>query len=461
MTDKSVNQKNIAKNYLKLGKFNLAKKALLASIQHYQNDADVYNLLGIVNAKLQKEKDAILNFKEAIKLNNELEPPFYNLMEIYEKSNQHQNLEDTISSFLLKFNSNEYVLFYYSIILENKNEIKEAKKLLESLLFTKNIEWQIKKNYRLANLNHKIRNFNEAFVNYENANRMRLTSINNDLFKKNKFIDELESLINITTKNEFFKKTKNNKIKLAFIVGFPRSGTTLLDTILRSNSKTFLLEEKPLIFQTIKILRENNIDFNSDKISIYANEVYTELLKRHIDIKEIENKILIDRNPLNIARITLINKFFPEAKIVVCVRHPLDCVFSCFSQDFAINNAMVNFLDLNRSAEIYNKVMTIYKNYKTKHMNNIIYEIKYEELISNYKEQVLNLINFLNIKWEESMENFTQAAKKRERIRTASYNQVNKELYNNSVYKWRNYEHELKNIKLSLSKWESYFKYTN
>ena len=47
---------------------------------------------------------------------------------------------------------------------------------------TKNIEWQIKKNYRLANLNHKIRNFNEAFVNYENANRMRLTSINNDLF---------------------------------------------------------------------------------------------------------------------------------------------------------------------------------------------------------------------------------------------------------------------------------------
>jgi len=137
MTDKSVNQKNIAKNYLKLGKFNLAKKALLASIQHYQNDADVYNLLGIVNAKLQKEKDAILNFKEAIKLNNELEPPFYNLMEIYEKSNQHQNLEDTISSFLLKFNSNEYVLFYYSIILENKNEIKEAKKLLESLLFTK------------------------------------------------------------------------------------------------------------------------------------------------------------------------------------------------------------------------------------------------------------------------------------------------------------------------------------
>ena len=94
-------------------------------------------------------------------------------------------------------------------------------------------------------------------------------------------------------------------------------------------------------------------------------------------------------------------------------------------------------------------------------MNNIIYEIKYEELISNYKEQVLNLINFLNIKWEESMENFTQAAKKRGRIRTASYNQVNKELYNNSVYKWRNYEHKLKNIKLSLSKWESYFKYTN
>ena len=456
----NLSQKIIAKSYTKMGKFNLAKKALMSSVSFNKNDAEVYNLLGIVNSKLQKENEAVLNFEESIKLNPKLQPPYFNLMEMYEKTNQYKNLADIISNFLLKFSSNEYLLFYSSIILENQNKINEAIKILNNLSFNKNSEWEVKKNYRLGNLNHKNKNFDRAFSLYIKANKMRLENIDNNLFKNNKFLEEIKNYNKISLEHNLDKNIEKNKLDLTFIVGFPRSGTTLLDTILRSNSKTFLLEEKPLVFQTIRILKENNLNINSSKINKYAEEIYLELLKRHINVSEVYKKILIDRNPLNIARIPLIKKIFPKSKIIVCVRHPLDCVFSSFAQDFAINNAMINFLDLERSAEIYNIVMTIYKNSKLNFSKNRIYEIKYEELVSNYKNQILGLLKFLNLKWENNMNDYVKVANDRQRIRTASYNQVNKELYNSSIYKWKNYEKKLKKPRDTLSKWEIYFNYS-
>ena len=86
--------------------------------------------------------------------------------------------------------------------------------------------------------------------------------------------------------------------------------------------------------------------------------------------------------PLNLIYINSINKIFPNAKIIFCVRHPLDCVLSCYTQNFKINEAMVTFLDLIKSAQLYDKSMELF-NYNAI-PKKLIHNIKYEILIKNF-----------------------------------------------------------------------------
>ena len=85
---------------------------------------------------------------------------------------------------------------------------------------------------------------------------------------------------------------------------------------------------------------------------------------------------------------------FPEAKFIFSVRHPCDCVLSCFMQDFKLNNAMSNFLDLNDTAYLYEKIMRLWFEYKSKFSFNF-HEIRYENLISNFENIVVKHKNTL------------------------------------------------------------------
>ena len=171
-----------------------------------------------------------------------------------------------------------------------------------------------------------------------------------------------------STKNGWWANDGIEDSNLAFLIGFPRSGTTLLDTILRSHKDIEVIEEKPLMFTIENLIKEkfsikleNIFNISEDQI-IILREKYIELLRQY---KTKNVNLFIDKLPLHTVSLPLINLIFPTAKIIFTHRHPYDTVLSCFQQSFKPNIAMANLVSLKSSSIMYDQVMNswdIYKN---------------------------------------------------------------------------------------------------
>ena len=155
--------------------------------------------------------------------------------------------------------------------------------------------------------------------------------------------------------------------------------------------------------------------------------------------KNKNKKITIDKMPLNLVHVGEILRFFPNAKFILALRHPYDCVLSCFMQNFMLNHAMANFLNLDDTLKLYDLTMSLWKKYtnvfKIDH-----HLIRYEDVVSNFKKTIGDLLKFLNVKWSDNVIEFYKTAEKRGIINTPSYNQVSQPIYYKSMYIWKNYE---------------------
>jgi hypothetical protein len=288
-----------------------------------------------------------------------------------------------------------------------------------------------------------------------------------NLFDKNRYIKVVKDRVNFFTKPNIKKwnnlKLSNPKRDPIFLVGFPRSGTTLLDTILRSHPLIEVVEEKPIINQLVDSL--NKLSKKGLKNLEKINETQVEKLRKvyfdsfDAQIKSKNNsKIYIDKLPLNIVYAGEIIRIFPNAKFIVLIRHPYDCVFSCFMQNFELNDAMANFSNLEDAARLYDYVMSLWMQYLSIFKINYC-EVKYENLIKYFKPTVSSVFKFLNLSWNNSVLEYSTTAKERDNIATPSYNQVTKPLYSHANGRWKKYENQMLNINPFLKKWLEKYNY--
>jgi len=306
----------------------------------------------------------------------------------------------------------------------------------------------------------------KAFNYFKKANLLsQKTKIKN--FDKNKYLQEIK------IRKEFFKKSNikkwptlkqpDNEPSPIFLIGFPRSGTTLLDTILRSHPLIEVVEEQFMVEQLINSLNqlpnskfENIKEIENEQI-IKIRKTYFESLESQIQNKN-NTKLYIDKLPLNIIHVGEIVRIFPNAKFIVSLRHPCDCVLSCFMQDFELNDAMANFLNLDDAAHLYDAVMNLWTQYTSIFSINY-HEVKYENLIENFEPTVRSILNFLELSWDDAVLNYLITAKKRDRITTPSYYQVTKPIYSYAIGRWQRYKKQTSNIYPILEGWIKKFNY--
>ena len=490
---------NLGIVYIKLKKFQDAKKFFNKTLEINPSHLDAYNSLGIVYAELGDLNQALFNVKKVLELNsnfvsahnnlgliykkfehfNEAETSFkkaieidfkfieshYNLMELYEKGNQNDKLESIVNNFEKLFKANSITSLYRGHILYKKDLFLEAIKSLESFSIENNINLEVDRINLLGKSYDKIGNINDAFLSFEKANLLN-TNLKIEGINKNNFLNEIKKRINYF-KNikivEKLPKQSQNYQDPVFMIGFPRSGTTLLDTILRSHPMIEVIEEKSSVKKIVNSLNKltNNIfeGFNNIK-DVNIKEIrknYFEDLLSYIDHHD-KDFIYIDKLPLNIVYIAEILKIFPHAKFIISLRHPCDCILSCYMQNFKLNDSMSNFLNLKDTAVTYDLIMNLLKIYKSK-FNFNFYEIKYENLISKFDNEIKNLLGFLELPWNDSVLEYQKTASERERIFTPSYDQVIKPLYLKSAGRWKKYENKLSNVYPILEPWIKEFKY--
>ena len=460
---------NLGNVFKDIGNYTLALENYKYAYNYSPNSGIILNNLGNIYLDLGNRDYAIKNFNKALKINPNSIEAHINLIKAYERLNELDFAAKSLKKAEQIFIKNIDLSIISARILIRLKNFKKANLILkknEICLDKSNSKQQVEFYFLLGETFDRLRDFNNAYICYSKSNEFQKNSNLSKRFNKNKYLDDIENLIDLFNKekNEIKMNSKINskKSNFVFLIGFPRSGTTLLDTILRGHPNIEVIEEKPLVENLIIEFEEiaGKYPLNLNKI----NEKDIKLLKKSYinqinKIAKKESKIIIDKLPLNIQHVGLINKIFPDAKYIFMVRHPCDSILSCFIQNFQPNNAMVNFYSLKDASVLYNKILSLWKLYESSIPLNVHY-VYYENLVDNINKEVKKITSFLNINFLDSIINYQKTAKKRyEQITTPSYSQVTEALYSRSKFRWNNYNKFFKSILPEINYWIKYWNY--
>jgi tetratricopeptide (TPR) repeat protein len=229
---------------------------------------------------------------------------------------------------------------------------------------------------------------------------------------------------------------------LAFLVGFPRSGTTLLNQVLDSHSAIQTMEEKPPAQKIMDAVRNMPAgypdavgEFDAFDIA-YLRAAYFRSAGEH-GVSD-PSKLVLDKFPMHLTLAGLLHRVFPQARFVFALRHPCDVVLSCFMQAFDLNNTMANFCTLADSVAMYTRTMDLWQAYREQ-LPLTVHTIRYEDVVDDFDGQVRSLCEFLGVAWEDSLRQFATKALDRGRINTPSYEQVSKPIYREARFRWERY----------------------
>ncbi len=401
---------NLANLNLKENKIEETKKCLdkaAKASKNPQSDIIIYSALGQYYQHLG-------NFDEAISCFNTVN-----------KLNPNNLIADKGISLIHKYKSKDDP--HLKIMEEKLNTIKDDE-ILEHLYFA------------LGKAYEDLKEYKKSFEFLNRGNQITDKRFNYDMDEQKTLFLNIKRLF----KNSDISKKIDSKLKIIFILGMPRSGTTLAEQILSSHKKVYGAGELSFLEFSIKNnLLENNkfindtideVDF--EKLSTIQNE-YVKGIKSF----EHKEKIIIDKAPLNFRWIGFIKMIFPDSKIIHCTRDPMDICFSNFKNNFSSKTVGFSY-NLEKIGIYYNLYKDLMLFWKEKLKNNI-FELSYEELIENQKETTKKLLDFCNLEWDE---NCLSPHKNEKIVSTASLAQVRSPIYKSSVKKWENYSEQLKKL---------------
>ena len=228
-----------------------------------------------------------------------------------------------------------------------------------------------------------------------------------------------------------------------FILGLPRSGSTLLEQILASHSQVEGTSELPYIARATSSLnrnRDEGLNYPEamrELAPAHLRALGEEYLERARTHRRRKTPRFIDKMPNNFPNAGFIATILPNAKIIDARRHPLDACLSCYRQLFAKGQAFT--YDLTEIGEYYLQYQRMMDHWAAVIPGRIL-TVQYEEVVADFENQVRRLLDFCGLPWEEACLRFYESERP---VRTPSSEQVRQPIYDRSVGHWLNYEHQL------------------
>jgi tetratricopeptide (TPR) repeat protein len=227
----------------------------------------------------------------------------------------------------------------------------------------------------------------------------------------------------------------------AFLVGFPRSGTTLLDTFLMGHPDVAVIEEEPFFDEVAAQLGsfERLAEAGQDEID-RLRQTYFAAMDRYVPPGF--GGLVIDKLPLNLLGAPLIHRLFPDARFIFAQRHPCDSVLSGYMQGFELNPGMASFLDIEDTAELYDVTLEIWTR-TCAALPLKVHRFVYEKMVEDPDAALRKLIAFLGLEWRDELLDHRATARGRGVISTPSYDQVTEAVHQRSSGRWRRYEAQM------------------
>ncbi len=439
---------NLAGVLLSRGEDDEALALCQESVEIAPNRSDAHYNLGKVFLKLDRLQEAIASYHKAISIVPDWLEVYGILGSLYEKTHDIENAEAVVNKALSIDPGHHLSLYNRAVLLRRQGKIKEAIDILESMNST-DIVLNIKVNFELGRLFDLDHNSAKALHYFSLANKAAYESSKDaDDIKAESLVvmDQLEEMIvSDGISKVLSRQTSADMDEPVFLVGFPRSGTTLLDQILDSHSKIQVMEEQPALGAVRSMIKDLPGGYPSAMTNLSIETIdglrdeYFKVVASSIE--KDPNAILVDKLPLNLLHIPLINLLFPHAKIIFAMRHPCDVILSNFMQHFSVNIAMANFFSLDDAAHYYGRTMSLWERYVEK-LSLDYYVVKYESLVDGFTDEVNGILGFLGLDWEDGIEQYNKHAEDRV-IKTPSYQSVVEPIYGRAKYRWERYAAEL------------------
>ena len=423
---------------LGLGKFKEAELLLRKAIELKPDYAEAHLNLGNILQGLGKFKEAAISTHKAIELKPDYAEAHLNLGNILKHLGQ---LEDAKLSYHkaieLKHDLTSANYSISTLQYSNEDKIWRDQLFSDEILNKKSKKSQVDIYFARANILHKEKKYDDSSKFLQLANNLKF-----DLnpFNYENFLKKSRTLLLEMDKKILKKIELKNSSENIFIVGMPRCGSTLLESIISMNNNVYALGE-------INILEESYLEYKESKKKKRIDELYIEKVNKKTQLNITTNKWLY-----NYRYAGIISDEIPNSKIIHCYRNPLDNILSLYRAHFTKGNQYSS--SLVNCAKVYleqEKIMSIYKNkFQSK-----IYNLNYDLLVSNPDKEIKSLISWLGWNWQDL---YLSPHQNTRAIATRSNVEVRSPINSKSIGGWKNYREMLKPALEILTQSEKYRK---
>tara|TARA_Y100000590_G_scaffold284601_1_gene320320 strand:- start:1325 stop:2677 length:1353 start_codon:yes stop_codon:yes gene_type:complete len=438
------------KKFVKERNYIEAEKIFINLLKKGENLMLVNYFLGIIYFELQNYKKSKFYYKNSLKQNPNSKEILINLAYLEQSYGKLEEAKNIYQK-LLSLNP-YYIETYYRMYLLNSNYLKdEYEKLFFEIIKKKNISLHERSlaNYLLSKIQKKKGEYKLEIDYLKKSHTDIFNSKKNYNLQSNFYYQEIISkkLENIVFSNQNNEHINFKKYFPIFIVGLPRSGSTLVETLLSDNEKIKGLGENSVINMAVlnqvsnKIFAKN-FDKKNFEFLIDCSELKQFVLKKFSNLMEFnENIRIVDKTLENFFNIDIILKLFPNAKFIHCFRNLNDAVIAIFQSLLPTLSWTHNLDDITNYIDDYLKAINYFKN---KHPDKII-DVKLENLTDNNEKIAKKIFNFCNLDWNEKSLNFNK--NKNLQIKTTSNVQLRGKVKNYDYDKYSKYKFILNEYK--------------
>jgi tetratricopeptide (TPR) repeat protein len=427
---------------------------------------DLYLNLGLVVNEQLRGEEAEQYFLKALTLRPGWADACAELAAFYEETSRLDELESILTRGLKANPDHERLNLEAAKADRRAGRFDEGISRLEKLdtdRMTPRLAEQV--HYQLGYLYDRSGKADSAYTHLQVANKIASETPRARRVRPERFlalIDVLESYFSDFDPEGVTLADKPDREPPVFMLGFPRSGTTLADVVIDSHPDITTVEERVTISPIRERLQAMPGGF-PDSISRLSGDEVAMLRKLYFDAMddaagEERSRILVDKTPIRTIHVGMLWRLFPDARFIFCLRHPCDVVLSNFMQHYRASDAFTNFYKLADSARAYSRVMDLWRLYAEK-LPLRYHTLRYENLVEDLENEGRQLLDFLDVKWDPNVLGYRDSLESRGRINTNSYHQVTEPLYTRSRDRWRAYKKYFEPLMDQLGPHLEYFGY--
>ena len=422
---------NLAATLKKLGKLNEAESSYREAISLDQNCEIAYNNLGNVLTKKNKYKEAEENYKMAISLKDDYFEAHQNLGRIYSYQGKFTEAEQSYEYAIMRNPKFAEAYRMYSIVKKFDSQNGKFSQMLDLYLDPSTPDFdRCHLCFALGKASEDLREHDKAFKFFSEGNALRKKFSSYDISQDIALFDEIrQSYLGFMDKSFEFECSPRS-LKPIFIVGMPRSGTTLVEQIISAHSSVSGAGELSLMSRFGGSMARGLKECNHSNVT-NLREKYIEHLGKFAS----NNLLITDKMPHNFLYLGLISVAFPDAKVIHVRRDPSATCWSNFKHYFTSSGLgySYNLKDTVAYYSLYQELM----NFWDKSFGDRIYHLDYELLTINQEEETKRLIKHLNLDWEQRC---LEPQNNKRIVKTSSNLQVTEKVYRGSSKEWEKFK---------------------